>query len=231
MTAAPTTPAAPDAPLTIYCTGVRSGFRILAHRNGHLYTGVNGAAGNEGNTPASPDGTVPALRDIKQTTDDLFLKLQPGAYYGHPNPARGQYVLDGGNPTAGVDPEEIPAYPVGTMPDKNWQPPAYDFGKNYSPNGLCEYVAPGNPLDGCVLVSRYSDGKDVLVLKLDAAGDVTETIAGLDGFTGLNAPLDVIEDPKTGNLYIAEYHGQRITLLKPVKDGNQPARPSDERVA
>ncbi|MGC4030592.1 MAG: hypothetical protein QM754_02425 [Tepidisphaeraceae bacterium] len=49
---------------------------------------------------------------------------------------------------------------------------------------------------------------------MNEQGDVAETIAGLDGFTGLNAPLDLIQDPKTGNLYVAEYRGQRLTLLK-----------------
>ena len=184
---------------------------------------MNGAAGNEGNTPASPDGKVPAIRDIKQTTDDMLLKIEKGAYYGHPNPARGQYVLNGGNPTAGVDPMEVPAYPVGTMPDANWHAPAFDFGKNYSPNGLIDYHgdkgSPAAALDGCLLVTRYSDGKDVLVLKLNEAGDVIETIAGLDGFTGLNAPLDIIQAPGGGNIYVAEYRGQRITLLRPIPGG------------
>ena len=216
-------PAAPNAPLTLYATGIRSGFHLLFHRNGHLYTGVNGAAGNEGNTPASPDGKVPAIRDIKQTTDDMLLKIEKGAYYGHPNPARGQYALNGANPTAGVDPMEVPAYPVGTLPDPNWHAPAFVFGKNYSPNGLIDYHAdknsPAAALDGCLLVTRYSDGKDVLVLKLNEAGDVTETIAGLDGLTGLNAPLDIIQAPRSGNVYVAEYRGQRITLLRPIAGG------------
>ena len=219
-------PAAADAPLTLYATGVRSGFKLLFHRNGHLYTGVNGAAGNEGNVPASPDGKWPAIRDIKQTTDDLLLKIEKGAYYGHPNPARGQYALNGANPTAGPDPQEIAAYPVGTPPDPNWHEPAYVFGKNYSPNGLIDFHAPaGSPaaaLDGCILVTRYSDGKDVLVLRLNEAGDVIETIAGLDGFTGLNAPLDLVEDPKTQNLYVAEYRGQQVTLLRPKQGGVSP---------
>ena len=219
-------PDAKDAPLTLYATGVRSGFKLLFHRNGHLYTGVNGAAGNEGNVPASPDGKWPAIRDNKQTTDDLLLKIEKGAYYGHPNPVRGQYALNGANPTPGPDPLEVSAYPVGTPPDPNWHKPAYVFGKNYSPNGLIDYHAPaGTPaatLDGCILVTRYSDGKDILVLRLNEAGDVIETIAGLDGLTGLNAPLDLIEDSKTQNLYVAEYRGQQVTLLRPKKNGVSP---------
>ena len=214
-------PAAPSAPLTLYATGIRSGFHLLFHSNGHLYTGVNGAAGNEGNTPASPDGSVPAIKDIKQTTDDILLKIEPGAYYGHPDPARHQYVLNGGNPTAGVDPQEVPEYPVGIKPDPNWQPPIFDFGKNYSPNGLVEYHDPhaGGALDGCILVTRYSAGKDILVLRLDKDGNVIESIEGIDGFTKFIDPLDIIEEPETGDLYVAEYGGSRITLLKPIAGG------------
>ncbi len=211
-------PSGPDAPLTVYAPGVRSGFDLLFHRNGHLYSGVNGAAGNEGNTPASPDGKVPAIRDLKQTTDDVLLKIEPNHYYGHPNPTRGQYVLNGGNPTDHADPMEVPEYPVGIQPDPKYALPAFVFGKNFSPNGLIEYKGAqfSGALDGCILVTRYSDGKDVLVLRLNENGDVVETIAGIDGFTGFTDPLDILQDEKTGNLYIAEYGGRKITLLRPL---------------
>ena len=44
-------PYAAGAPLTIYATGIRSGFELLFHRNGVLYTGLNGAAAG-GSVPA-----------------------------------------------------------------------------------------------------------------------------------------------------------------------------------
>ncbi len=225
-------PAAADAPLTIYATGVRSGFDLLLHRNGHLYSGVNGAGGNEGNTPASPDGKTPAIRDFKTTTDDTLIRIEQGKYYGHPNPTRGQYALMGGNPTDGKDPMEVAEYPVGVKPEPNYQTPAFDFGKNYSPNGLIEYKGAffNGALDGCILVTRYSDGKDILALRLNAAGDVVETIAGIDGFTGFTDPLDLLEDDKTGNIYVAEYGGKTITLLRPV-DGKQSTRTQRTTVA
>ena len=47
-------PTAPGAPLTIYATGIRSGFDLLWHRNGNLYTGLNGAAAG-GNVPQGPN--------------------------------------------------------------------------------------------------------------------------------------------------------------------------------
>ena len=221
-------PTTPGAPLTVYAPGVRSGFDLLFHRNGHLYSGVNGAAGNEGNTPASPDGKIPAVRDLKQTTDDVLLKIEPNKYYGHPNPARGEYVLNGGNPTDRADPMEVAEYPVGVQPDPNYAQPAFVFGKNFSPNGLIEYKSArfNGALDSCILVTRYSDGKDVLVLRLNEKGDVIETIAGIDGFTGFTDPLDILENEKTGFLYVAEYGGRKITLLRPLdgKTSNQTQR-------
>ena len=34
------------------------------------------------------------------TQNDYLLRVEKGGYYGHPNPARAEYVLNGGNPTA-----------------------------------------------------------------------------------------------------------------------------------
>src|SRR6185503_6008982 len=123
---------APDAALTIYATGVRVGYDMLWHSNGHLYTAINGSA-QGGNTPGTPPeykGMTPiaGIRNVDETQPDLLLKLEKGGYYGHPNPIRGEYVLNGGNPTEGKDPLEVTKYPVGTMPDKNWRHPAYNFG-------------------------------------------------------------------------------------------------------
>jgi glucose/arabinose dehydrogenase len=208
-------PRSTGAPLTIYATGLRSGFDLLWHRNGNLYTGLNGAAAG-GNVPAGPNS--PGIANIKETTEDLLLKITPGAYFGHPNPARGQFVLMGGNPTAGVDPQEITEYPVGTDPEKNFTLPMYDFGKSVSPNGLCEYIgtaAFGGALDGKILVTRYSGGKDVIVLTPGSGGKITEAVTGIDGLRHFSDPLDLVEDLSSGNLYVAEYAGRQLTLLVP----------------
>jgi hypothetical protein len=203
-------PSAPGAPLTIYASGIRSGFDLLWHRNGNLYTGLNGAAAG-GNVLPGPHS--PAINDIKQTTEDLLLRLVKGGYYGHPNEKRGEFVLMGGNPTDKADPQEITEYPVGTMPEKNFKLPAYDFGKSVSPNGLCEYI--GGSLDGKILVTRYSGGKDIIVLTPGPDGNIVEAITGIDGFRQFSDPLDIVEDLATGNLYVAEYAGRQLTLLVP----------------
>lgn len=213
-------PSAPGAPLTIHATGVRSGFDLLWHSNGKLYTGLNGAAAG-GNTPGvSKDAqgqTVPPIFDIKETTHDLLLNVEKGGYYGHPNPVRHEFVLMGGNPTPEVDPQEIKSLPVGTKPEPNFRQPAFDFGYSVSPNGLTEFKggAFGGKLAGKILVTRYSGGKDVIVLTPGADGQIVESTTGIDGLTGFSDPLDIIQHPKTGNLYIAEYGGRQITLVRP----------------
>jgi hypothetical protein len=144
--------------------------------------------------------------------------VEPGRYYGHPNPKRCEWVLNGGNPTSGTDLLEEPQYPVGTLPDRNWQPPAFDYGEHFSPNGIIEYRNGrfSGALQGKMLVARYSQGKDILVLTVDPA---TESIASSQVLNTNGAkfadPLDLVENTGNGYLYVAEYAGMKITLLRP----------------
>lgn len=214
-------PAAPGAPLTVYAFGVRQAYDLVWHSNGHLYVPVNGSSAG-GNTPAG--NGVPALTDIPDSEHDWLLKVIPGRYYGHPNASQGHYVLNGGNPTAGEDPAEVPQYPVGTKPDPQWVPPAYDFGNHVSADGAIEYQSSAftGQLKGKLLVCRYNVGSDLLCLDLDANGDVKSAIVGIAGTGGLVNPLDVIEDVPTGNLYVSEYGARRLTLLRVAAAAPQP---------
>ena len=230
-------PFADGAPLTLYATGVRVGYDMLWHSNGRLYTAVNGSAAG-GKTPGTPssapaprriDGpyqgpAVPA-RTVERTQPDVLLRVERGRYYGHPNPARGEYVLNGGNPTDKLDLLEVADYPVGTQPDRNWAPPAYNFGTSVSPNGMIEFQSRGRlfggALDGKLLITRFSGGKDIIVLSLDGEGNVSESITGIFGLGEFTQPLDLAQDPQTGCIYVAEYGGEKLALLRPVTD---PAR-------
>jgi hypothetical protein len=208
-------PDAPGAPLTVYADGVRLAYDLLWHSNGRLYAPVNGSSAG-GNAPAG--GGAPALQDIPDSEHDWLFRVRPGRYHGHPNPQRGHYVLNGGNPTASPDPAEVPQYPVGTPPDPAWNAAVYDFGDHVSPNGIIEYrgTAFGGRLRGKLLVCRYNAGSDILCLSLDADGNVKSATAGIAGLTGLTNPLDLAEDVRTGNVYVAEYGARRVTLLRPV---------------
>jgi hypothetical protein len=127
-------------------------------------------------------------------------------------------VLNGGNPTSGVDTSQVDAYSVGTLPDRNWRGAAFDFGQHYSPDGIIEYKSNvfGGALTGKLLVVRYSGGDDIIVLTPGVNGDIINSQTGIVGFTGFTDPLDITENTANGFLYLAEYGGQKLILLKPV---------------
>lgn len=225
-------PYAAGAPLTIYASGVRNAYDLVWHSNGELYVPTNGSAAG-GNTPASvigtlrPDGTtytspeVPALTNVQQTQKDFLFRVKKGGYYGHPNPLRGEYVLNGGNPTSYTDPAQVNAYPVGTKPDMNWRGFAFDFKSNKSPNGVIEYKSKvfNGALSGRLLVVRYSQNDDIVTLTTGGTNkDIVSYIDGasIQGFSGFVDPLDLTEDVRNGNIYVSEYGGDGIiTLLRP----------------
>jgi hypothetical protein len=130
----------------------------------------------------------------------------------------------GGNPTAGPDPVEIARYPVGTMPDSHWRLPAMEFGRNLAPCGIIEYHGSGPTaiLNGAMLVCRYSGGKDICAIVPNADGSIREMITGIDGLTRLADPLDLTQHPATGNLYVAEFGGKKLTLVR-AKPGTESA--------
>lgn len=229
-------PGPATAPLRIYASGIRNAYDLVWHRNGHLYAPTNGSAAG-GAVPAAPvpapaqcatrrlDGSpwtgpaAPGIATNTQAETDYVFDVRPGRYYGHPNPARCEWVLNGGNPSAAADPVQVDAYPVGTLPDRNWDPAGiWNPGLHASSNGAAEYVGTaffGGALDGDLLVVRYNADQDMVVLALDATGKVVSQTAGLPGLTGFDEPLDVTVDVPTGRVYVSELGGQRITLLRP----------------
>ena len=234
-------PQAPDAPLTLYATGLRNHYDMVWHSNGHFYVTVNGSSSG-GNVPGTPDespatcehridiglfGTYIETEVIAQDNivaqPDFLADVVEGGYYGHPNPTRCEFVAHGGNPTDEVDPGQTgDHYPVGTYPDRNWRGWAFDFGPHQSANGIIEYqnadVFDGQ-LQGMMLTTRYARGNDVLILEL--GGEDNDDVIGfhesIPGLAYMNSPLDLIEDTRNGNIYVAEYGDRAILLLRPVE--------------
>jgi Bacterial Ig-like domain len=235
-------PYSPDAPLTLHATGVRNAFDLVWHSNGNLYVPTNGSAANS-NVPGTPDPlpiecstTRPDLgtngpwtytgtrsnRIAPNPTDqtDWVYNVHQGGYYGHPNPRRCEYISHGGNPTSGSDPWQEPNYTVGVQPDRNFRADdVYDAGLHASADGTIEYKSDvfGSALKGKLLVIRFSAGKDIAVMDPSGPnGKIVSTILGVTGFTGFNNPLDLVQDPATGYIWVSELGGSRITLLRPV---------------
>ncbi len=226
-------PFAANAPLTIFSSGTRNHYDLLWHTNGSLYVPTNGSAAG-GNTPATPanlndvpqriDGAtlteaVSGINGVNQTQPDLLFRCVEGGYYGHPNPTRGEYVMNGGNPTSNSDPIQVNQYAVGTNPDANWRGVSYNFENNKSPNGVIEYLS--NTFEGAlqnkIMVVRYSGGDDIIVLTPGGANnDIVAAETGITGLTGFNNPLDLCENKLNGHIYVSEYGSGEITLLRPV---------------
>ena len=231
---------AAGAPVTVYASGVRNAFDLVFHSNGQLYAPTNGSAA-DGTTPSTPASlpaacarridfaangkytgpAVSGMAHIATAQSDFLFKVVAGGHYGHPNPQRCEWVLNGGNPTSATDPGEVPQYPVGVQPDRNYRGFAYDFGLHWSPNGAIEYRSNvfGSQLQGKLLVVRYSGGKDIIALSPGANGDIVGAQTGMTGMAGFSDPLDLTEDTASGNLYVTELAGQKITLLRPHPTG------------
>jgi glucose/arabinose dehydrogenase len=232
-------PFAANAPLTIYATGVRNAYDLIWHSNGQLYVPTNGSAAG-GNTPATPSPlpavcasrtdsaangpytgpAVPAVLSNPVAEDDYLHRVLQGGYYGHPNPTRCEWVLNGGNPTAGADKVEVTGYPVGVQPDRNYRKnEIFILGQHFSPNGVIEWQSTVfSSLNGKLLIVRYSGGKDIVTLDLDpTTKNPTKMNTGIPGLSGFVDPLDLVANRTTGHLYVTEHSAAppKITLLRP----------------
>src|SRR5205085_10097189 len=74
-------------------------------------------------------------------------------------------------------------------------------------------------LPGSLIVCEFSGGHDLVILKPNADGtigtDVGAVQRGMLGTTGLVDASDIVERVGPGDLYVAEYGRERITLLRP----------------
>lgn len=210
---APYDPFVATAPVKIYATGVRNAYDLLFHSNGALYVPNNGS-GAGGKSPDDPKTPQDEFISRGDAQPDLMFRIEKGGYYGHPNPARNEYIRDGGNPTVGTDAYEVPQYPVGTKPEPNFKGAVYDFGHKRSPNGIAEYSGGAfrGFLDGALLVVEWSGGDRVVGLRANSEGDIVDNFVVASGF---NNPLDVAVHAPTGNVYVEQFSGG-LVLLKPV---------------
>ncbi|MFD1506959.1 choice-of-anchor D domain-containing protein [Georgenia yuyongxinii] len=186
-------------------------------------------------------GSVPAINNHPTQQDHLY-RVEEHGYYGHPNPERCEWVLHEGN-----DPANPPTaagqggskYPAGTKADSNYRGIAYNLGFNKSPNGALEYKSEtfDGQLKGRLIVTRFSNNNDLIFLQADSAtgkilgaqtsegltGVSNSTMTGVDGF---NDPLEVVEDPNTGNLYVNQYNrggsDQKLFLLRVPEEHQAP---------
>ncbi|WP_265502024.1 carbohydrate-binding protein [Paracoccus beibuensis] len=232
-------PFAEDAPIKIFATGVRNAYDLVWHSNGQLYVPTNGTAAG-GKTPADPTQPYDETIDNSPKQYDYFFTVEEGGYYGHPNALRDEYILNGGNPTSGLDPNEVvggndgnsstDGYQVGVQPDANYDlDGVYNLGYNRSPNGATEYTgnAFGSNLKGAILFAQFSTGDNVRAILVNEAGEIIgdDVLRRPDGsvIDDYIDPLDIIENPLTGQLYLMTLNrgtgASQLILLTPAPGG------------
>lgn len=233
-------PFAADAVLKIYATGVRNAYDLVWHSNGNLYVPTNGTAAG-GKTPQSPGTSLDTTIDNSPKEFDWLFTVKEGGYYGHPNPRQGHYIMNGGNPTSGADKFEVIAgsdgnpttdgYPVGVAPDAAYDiSNVYSLGYNRSANGAVEYTNGifGSQFKGALLIAQFSVGDNIRVLQIGSDGKITsdDVLRRADGAVIDNFidPLDIIENPVTGDLYLITMNrstgASQLVLLKPAPNGS-----------
>ena len=62
-------------------------------------------------------------------------------------------------------------------------------------------------------------GDDIIVLEPGEDGAIVNSNDAISSFDGLNDPLDLTEDNSNGNIYVAEFAGRKIVLLRPIHSG------------
>ncbi|MBU2995652.1 c-type cytochrome [Cellulophaga baltica] len=219
-----------NAPLKIYATGIRNPYDLVWHSNGELYTTINGSGGDE-NTPSSDPMSeqytppyskihykgpknIPAITNAHPDQNDFMARVKKNGYYGHPNPLRAEYVLNYGD-------ESLDNFEYNSIaPDENFRGFTYNFGPHVAPTGVIEYRSDNfqGKLQGCLIVARM--GKNDLII-LKPGGDKNDIIQDYDGSKlGLQingGPLDLVEDKKTGNIYVSGFGSNKIILFHPTE--------------
>jgi len=199
----------PPCDVTTYATGLRNAYDHVWHSNGSLYTADNGL-GVVGTFPPSPTAPCFGFADTKSWTQgghspgaqpDLLFRVEEDKFYGHPNPYRNECVYRDGSY------QGVPA-------PSNYQGPMFNFGNHKSTNGLIEYTSDafGGQLRGNLLAANYSQGDDIVRLKLSADGRSVVSSASLIG--GFRDPLPLVQSPD-GTIFVGEFPTDTVTALIP----------------
>jgi hypothetical protein len=241
-------PFAANAVLKIYATGVRNAYDLVWHSNGNLYVPTNGTAAG-GKTPQDPSTQLDTTISNSPKESDWLFNVEEGGYYGHPNPRQGHYIMNGGNPTSGSDPFEVvggsdgnpttDGYSVGIQPDADYDiEGVYALGYNRSANGAIEYKSNvfGSDFRGALLIAQFSVGDNIRALLIGDNGEIVgdDVLRRADGSVIDNFidPLDIIENPITGDLYLMTLNrstgASQLVLLTPKPNGHGADLTADE---
>jgi Malectin domain/PA14 domain/Kelch motif/Glucose / Sorbosone dehydrogenase len=186
----------------LYATGYRNGYDFLWHSNGKLYLNGNAGNGSAGTTPGPNHGCPNGIAFDPGTRSDYLAIVAKGDYGGHPDPARGECVLDDGS-----------MYPTPLAPLPNYRKPILYYSFGTSSDGMAEYKAPtfGGQMLGNIISATYAGNQSVRRVVLSDDGSSVKFEENLGIF---NQPLDVAVGSE-GSIYVAEYGGDAVQVMEP----------------
>jgi N-acetylneuraminic acid mutarotase len=181
----------------IFATGYRNAYDFNWHSNGKLYVNVNHGNLGAGPTPGPEHGCPNAISFDPGTSDDFVSLVEQGDYGGHPNPARGECILDDGTKyESAPGGQALPPLP-------NYRAPMLVYNNGTSSNGITEYRAPtfgGQMLNNLISATFYGN-RSVRRVVLSEDG---ESVLFEEDLAYFKQPLDVATGPD-GAIYVLEY--------------------------
>ena len=152
----------------------------------------------------------------RMARDSLAL-WNSGAYGGHPNPARGQCVWGDGT-----------IYTPDLQPLAAYVAPITKYVNGGSSDGIAEYRSDafGGALRGNLISATYAGDQTLRRVVLSPDGSSVQQVQSLGTFV---QPLDVWVDVN-GNVFVAEYGANRVTVLVPTVLPSCPVPNSDPKV-
>ena len=175
----------------LYATGLRNPYDMVWHSNGNLYLNDNGSNPDQGTTPGPAHGCPNGQELNPSNQPDKFFRVTSGMYGGHPNPSRGECILDGGT-----------MYSPPRAPEPDYVPPLhfYDYwGGAVSVDGIDEY--PTGAMAGELISATFSGDK---LLRRNVLNGNSVSVFKMTEEGPFNNPVDVaIND--AGVIFVAEY--------------------------
>lgn len=181
-----------SGPVRLFATGLRNPYDLVRTRSGALFATVNGA--NEGRGARPAPGCADEPREGGSRGDDALVRIEDGAFYGHPNPERKEC----GDPTVS---------PLAEFP--------------FSTNGVVQVYA--GPLAGDLLTVSFEGTLHRLGLTDVEDRVVTHEAVRLAGIP-LDVAAQGTVDPLPGTVWVALYVNGRgkpggLAVLEPADLG------------
>ncbi|HEV2953001.1 MAG TPA: choice-of-anchor D domain-containing protein, partial [Candidatus Dormibacteraeota bacterium] len=206
------------ATVSFFVEGTRNAFDFQFEQvNGttYMYINDNGSNHGFGTTPAGGDGCPSGQAIDPPDLEDTLFRVplnHLGIFYaGHPNPARGQCVLDDG-----VSADGTMLYSPTLTPDPNYQPPVMYYGASGgSVNGMTVYPAGvnGGAMAGDLISATFSDDNLLRRVTVDPTSElptnipVGSTLAPTSEYqfrNPLTLAADGISGALLGTIFVAE---------------------------